>query len=108
MTVTQTASEDSLAMSLEALTEAAEHASSDRDDVRAVLARVEPRWADDAAAWSLVQRLVVLARRRTRDLERTVPGRGNQELARARWAHDVTLGLYEDLRVRALRAYRRV
>jgi hypothetical protein len=72
---------------------------------RQLLSTVEPAWEDDLAAWGLVQRFVRLARQRLRETQESASdtSRAN-EGAKARWAYGVSLDLYDELRLRAIKA----
>lgn len=97
------ATADAIRPSLDALC-AEQPRSGHALNARVVLARVDGRWADDRAAWGLVQELSAVVRRGVDDTR----GKGatSQEYAAARWLHDVVSDLYDDLRVRAVRAHR--
>jgi hypothetical protein len=94
---------DAIRGSLDAL-RAEQSRSAHALDVRVILVRVDSRWADDRAAWDLVQQLSAVARRGVDDTR--AKGAASQEYAAARWLHDVVSDLYDDLRVRAVRAHR--
>lgn len=94
---------DAIRGSLDAL-RAEQSLASGAFDARVILARVDNRWADDRAAWGLVQQLSAAAHRAV-DHGRD-KGAASQEYAAARWLYDVVSDLYDDLRVLAVRAHR--